>query len=198
MTAKGDAMKLTVKQKELYEAITQKLRRETALAFISLGYTNQVEAYLNACKTMNRQPSKNPITSASEILNYPNVLAFIDSCKEVNAIEANVSAKYVLDRLIEIDKLDVVDILDNTGNVKAIRDWPKSWRTSISGLDVQDMMQGDTMSVIKKIKWPDKLRNIELLGKHVDIKAFEGDAKGENDDKPIVINFIDAVKPSDD
>lgn len=191
-------MNLTAKQKELYDDITQKLRRETALAFIALGYTNQVEAYLNACKKMNRAPSKNPITSASEILNYPNVLAFIDSCKEANAIEANISAKYVLDRLVEIDKLDVVDILNPDGSMKAIRDWPKSWRTSISGLDVQEMLGEDITSVVKKIKWPDKLRNIELLGKHVDIKAFEGEPKSDDADKPIIINFIDAVKSSND
>lgn len=188
---------LTDKQKELFEAITQQLRRETALAFISLGYTNQVEAYLKACKIMKRTPSKNPVTSASEILNYPNVLAFIASCKEYNAIEANVSAKYVLDRLVEIDKLDVIDILDSTGNIKAIKDWPKSWRTSISGLDVQDMLSGDTETVIKKIKWPDKLKNIELLGRHVSIKAWDKEeVKPPSGD--IVINFVDAVKPDED
>lgn len=188
---------LTDKQRELFEAINQKLRRETALAFIALGYTNQVEAYLNACKSMGRKPSKNPITSASEILNYPNVLEFIASCKEVNAIQANISAKYVLDRLLEIDRLDVIDILDNSGNMKAIRDWPKEWRTSISGLDIQDMMQADTASVIQKIKWPDKLKNIELLGRHVSVKAWD---KEEAKEAPqdIIINFVDAVKPDED
>lgn len=167
------AKPLTKEQKELLKAITQELRRETALAFISLGYTNQTQAYLNACKSIKKTPSKNPHTSASEILNYPNVLAFIDSVKLVTAEEANIDAKYVLKRLIEIDTLDVVDILDDTGCMKAIRDWPKSWRTSISGLDIQEMLGDDITSVIKKIKWPDKLRNLELLGKHVDIKAWE-------------------------
>ncbi len=134
----------------------------------------------------------------SENLSKPLVAERIQALKAERSAEAKLDALYVLNRLYEIDRLDVIDILDASGNMKAIRDWPKSWRTSISGLDVQDMMQGDTMSIIKKIKWPDKLRNIELLGKHVDIKAFEGEAKGENDDKPIIINFIDAVKPTND
>lgn len=178
-------------QKELLKAIPQELRRETALAFIALGYTNQTQAYLNACESMGRKPSKNPHTSASEILNYPNILEFIDSVKRVNAEEANINAKYVLKRLIEIDELDVIDILDNTGNMKAIRDWPKAWRTSISGLDVQDMMSGDTESVIKKIKWPDKLRNLELLGKHVDIKAWDGE--NSSNEQPIQKIEIEVV-----
>jgi phage terminase small subunit len=91
-----------------------------------------------------------------------------------------VNAKYVLNRLVEIDSLDVVDILDNTGAMKAIKDWPKSWRTSISGLDIQEMLGDDIMTVVKKIKWPDKLRNLELLGKHVDIKAWDGEQSGDN------------------
>ena len=187
---------LTKEQKDLFEAITQKLRRETALCFIELGYTNQVQAYLNACKKMGKEPSKNPITSASEILNYPNVLEFIASCKQYNAIEANISAKYVLDRLVEIDKLDVIDIVDNSGNMKPVKDWPKAWRTSISGLDVQDMMSGDTESVIRKIKWPDKVRNLELIGRHVTIKAWDKEEAAEPTGD-ITINFIDATKPDE-
>ena len=54
-----------------------------------------------------------------------------------------VDAKYVLKRLVEIDELDVVDILDDSGCILAIKDWPKSWRTSITGLDVQEMMGDD-------------------------------------------------------
>lgn len=183
------AKPLTENQKELLKAIPQELRRETALAFISLGYTNKTQAYLNACESMGKEPSKNPHTSASEILSYPNTLEFIDSCKEVNAKEANISAKYVLDRLIEIDRLDVIDILDDSGNMKAIREWPKAWRTSISGVDIQALMQEETSAVIQKIKWPDKLRNIELLGRHVNIKAWE-DSPQQGDTMADAINKL--------
>ena len=27
--------------------------------------------------------------------------------------------------------------------------------------------------MLKKIKWPDKLKNLELLGKHVNVQAFK-------------------------
>lgn len=83
-----------------------------------------------------------------------------------------INADYVLKRLVEIDQLDVVDILDNTGNFKPVLDWPKEWRQTLSGMDVQEMMSGDIESVIRKIKWPDKLKNLELLGKHVNVNAF--------------------------
>lgn len=91
---------------------------------------------------------------------------------EKRAKRTQIGADYVLNRLAQIDQLDVADILDNTGNFKPVLEWPKVWRQTVSGLDIQEIMSGDTESVIRKIKWPDKLRNLELLGKHVDIGAF--------------------------
>ena len=109
----------------------------------------------------------------SENLIKPDIADRIRILFDQRAAKVEVNAEYVLNRLVEIDTLDVIDILDNTGNIKAIKDWPKAWRISISGLDVQDMMSGDTESIMKKIKWPDKLRNLELLGKHVTVKAWD-------------------------
>jgi phage terminase small subunit len=90
------AKPLTAKQQSLLKAITQELRRETAIAFIALGYTNKTQAYISACESMGKKPSKNPHTSASEILSYPNVLEFINSVKLSIAEEAKIDAAYVL------------------------------------------------------------------------------------------------------
>jgi len=129
-----------------------------------------------------------------ENLTKPNIQERISELKANRSNSIALDAKYVLNRLIEIDSLDVLDILDNTGNVRAIKDWPKAWRISISGLDVQDMMSGDTESIIKKIKWPDKLRNLELLGKHVDIKAWDGEQTKDN--SPIQKVQIEVISAS--
>tara|TARA_R110000772_G_scaffold128672_1_gene236375 strand:+ start:222 stop:734 length:513 start_codon:yes stop_codon:yes gene_type:complete len=129
-----------------------------------------------------------------ENLTKPNIQERIAELKANRSDSIALDAKYVLNRLIEIDSLDVLDILDNTGNVRAIKDWPKAWRISISGLDVQDMMSGDTESIIKKIKWPDKLRNLELLGKHVDIKAWDGEQTKDN--SPIQKVQIEVISAS--
>jgi phage terminase small subunit len=40
-------------------------------------------------------------------------------------------------------------------------------------IDRQADKDGDgAASILKKIKWPDKVRNLELLGKHTDVQAF--------------------------
>lgn len=92
----------------------------------------------------------------------------------------DVDADYVLKRLFEIDQMDVLDILLANGELKPIKDWPKVWRTTLSGMDVTEMA-GDAAGLLKKIKWPDKVKNLELLGKHVAVQAFREQVKTEHD-----------------
>ena len=124
-----------------------------------------------------------------ENLAKPNIQSRIQELKAERVKSIAIDAKYVLKRLVEIDSLDVMDILDDSGSMLAIKEWPKSWRTSISGIDIQEMMGDDISTVIKKIKWPDKLRNLELLGKHVDIKAWE-ESQQQGDDMARAINKL--------
>ena len=109
---------------------------------------------------------------AYELLKKPEIQAFVLQSKAERVEEVKVDANYVLKRLIEIDEMDVADILDDGGDFLPIRSWPKVWRTTLSGLDIAIINSGDTESIIKKIKWPDKVKNLELLGKHIGVGAF--------------------------
>lgn len=122
-----------------------------------------------------------------ENLTKPNIQKAISALKEKRLEENKVDANYVLKRLIEIDEMDVCDILDSTGNFKSIVEWPKCWRRTISGLDIQEIMNGEVETVMRKIKWPDKVKNLELLGKHIDVQAFKEQHKVEGE--------IDMVSP---
>lgn len=110
---------------------------------------------------------------ASELLARVDITARVDELKLERLERTKVDADYVLNRLVQIDEMDIIDILDNDGNPKPIRNWPQAWRRTISGIDVQELMQGDVLSVIKKIKWPDKVKNLELIGKHIEVQAFK-------------------------
>ena len=73
--------------------------------------------------------------------------------------------------------MDFADILNDDGSLKFVRDWPKTWRTLISGFDITEMYRSKdddsaAVSILKKIKWPDKIRNLELLGKCASVQAF--------------------------
>lgn len=105
-----------------------------------------------------------------------------------------IDADYVLKRLTEIDQMDVLDILTDVGDLKPVKYWPKVWRTSLSGLDVMAMAgEGDTAGLLKKIKWPDKVKNLELLGKHVDVQAFKEQTKVEHGFEEEVSDLMKAL-----
>ena len=122
---------------------------------------------------------------ASRLLANVNVQNFVAELKASRIEQTGIDAAYVLRRLVEIDQMDATDILDDEGGLLPISAWPKVWRTSLSGLDLNRLrMAGkndkeDIETTIQKIKWPDKVKNLELLGKHVDVQAFKENIKTE-------------------
>ena len=135
-----------------------------------------------------------------ENMTKPDLQSRIQEALSERQKEAKYDAAMVLSRHIEIDQMDIADILKDDGSLKPISQWPKVWRTSISGLDIVELMsRGDDRdaleSWVKKIKWPDKLKNLELLGKHVDVRAY-GEKKPDDDEElpPDVIEIHDMRK----
>lgn len=130
---------------------------------------NATQAAIRAgysAKTANR--------TAHENMTKPEIQARLAELMKERNQKAQISSEYVLNRLVEIDQLDVLDILNDEGDMKPVKEWPKSWRTTLSGLDIIAMgSDQDTTTLVKKIKWPDKLKNLELLGKHIDVQAFK-------------------------
>ncbi len=110
---------------------------------------------------------------ASRLLANVNVQKFVAELKSARVEQTGIDAAYVLRRLVEIDQMDVLDILLQNGELKPIKDWPKVWRTTLSGMDVVEMVSADSAALLKKIKWPDKVKNLELIGKHVSVQAFK-------------------------
>ncbi|WP_145569308.1 terminase small subunit [Yersinia mollaretii] len=108
---------------------------------------------------------------AAQLLSKLDIQNIIAELKAQRNDLVGINAAYVLNRLVEIDQMDVLDILLPNGELKPIKDWPKTWRTTLSGMDVTEM-SGDAPGLLKKIKWPDKVKNLELLGKHISVQAF--------------------------
>lgn len=122
---------------------------------------------------------------ASENLSKPLIQERIDTLMRARSIRVNVDAQYVLERLYSIDQMDFMDILNDDMSFKSVSQWPKIWRQYISSFDIAEMFEhkGDEkvlVGILKKIKWPDKVKNLELLGKHVSVKAFEKEISVQN------------------
>lgn len=127
--------------------------------------------------------------AAMRMMKDDRIRARIAELMEERNKRLRVSADYVLIRLVEIDQMDVLDILNDDGGMKPIAEWPKVWRTSLSAMDIAtikttqaslqkengeaDLSVEDVEHILKKVKWPDKVKNLELIGKHVDVSAFK-------------------------
>lgn len=133
---------------------------------------NQTQAAINAGFSPNTAAVK-----ASVMMRDERIQKRIAELMEERNKRLRVSADYVLLRLVEIDQMDVLDILNDDGTLKPIREWPKIWRTTLSGFDlsstIMNMDETSIETILKKIKWPDKVKNLELIGKHVDVNAFK-------------------------
>lgn len=115
---------------------------------------------------------------AYQLMQMPEVAEAIRVAMGDRNKRLKVDADYVLQRLTEIDQMDFIDIMEDDGSLKPVRNWPKVWRQYLSGFDLAEMFEGqgkdrDMVGILKKIKWPDKVRNLELLGKHVNVNAFK-------------------------
>lgn len=119
-------------------------------------------------------------SQANRMLTNVDIEKRIQELKSERGERLAIDADYVLQRLVEIDQMDVADILLSNGEIKPIKDWPKVWRITLSGIDVTEMA-GDAAGLLKKIKWPDKVKNLELLGKHISVQAFREQVKSEHD-----------------
>jgi phage terminase small subunit len=118
--------------------------------------------------------------TASENLSKPDIQNRIADLKSQRNEQVNIDASYVLRRLVEIDQMDMLDIVRDDLSLKPVTDWPASWRRYISGFDLAEMFEytgedggKELAGILKKIKWPDKVKNLELLGKHISVQAFK-------------------------
>lgn len=133
---------------------------------------------------------------ASRLLSNVMVQARIAELKSDRNEQIGIDAAYVLRRLVEIDQMDVLDIVRDDLSLKPVTEWPPVWRRYISGFDVAEMFEyggedggKELAGILKKIKWPDKVKNLELLGKHVDVQAFKESIKTEQSGTLQVVSY---------
>ena len=120
---------------------------------------------------------KHAATTAYKLLRDPRCAAYLEKLKAERSKRLQVDSDYVLQRLYDMDQMDIIDILNDDMTLKPLSTWPKVWRQALNGFELAELFEGQgdvraMMGVLKKIKWVDRLRNLELLGKHVEVGAF--------------------------
>jgi phage terminase small subunit len=126
--------------------------------------------------------AKTAYSIGERLLRNVEILKILQELKKERHERTKINADYVLQRLAQIDEMDVADILNDDGSLRPVKEWPKVWRQYISGFEISEMFDGrgderHMVGLLKKIKWPDKLKNLELLGKHSHVGAFSEQIK---------------------
>lgn len=110
-------------------------------------------------------------SQGSRLLTNVDIQNAIQEAKAERQERTKIDADYVLRRLVEIDQMDVLDIMDDQMKIRPVNEWPKAWRQYVTNLENLELSDGE--GCFKKIKWPDKIKNLELIGKHVSVGAFK-------------------------
>ena len=84
------------------------------------------------------------------------------------AEKTTVDAAWLLDRLAEEANADVADLFGPDGTLRPVTEWPAIWRKGlVSGMDV------DEFGRVVKVRLSDRIKRLELIGKHVSVQAFK-------------------------
>ncbi len=84
----------------------------------------------------------------------------------------------VVAETLALVQFDIRDLYDDQGNIKNIRDMPRDVARSLSSIEVEELFSGSAedrqvVGTTKKIKLIDRLKSIEMLGRHTDVQAWK-------------------------
>ncbi len=105
----------------------------------------------------------------------PGLGAAVAEAQQARSERTKIDADWVLTRLADEADADLADLYDENGGLKPIAEWPLVWRQGlVAGLDVDEEFNkdGEKLGQVTKIKLSDRIKRIELIGRHVDVQAF--------------------------
>lgn len=109
-----------------------------------------------------------------ELLSFPEVRARIAELEKEQVQRVKVEADRLLLELLRIATSDVGEMYDREGKLLPLHEMPEGARRAIGGVETEEKVVGDgedgedlaTAVRVKKVKLIDKVRALELLGKH--------------------------------
>lgn len=109
-----------------------------------------------------------------ELLTKPAVASAVAAAQAVRAERTKIDADWVLARLAAEADADIADLYTPDGSLLPVHDWPEIWRKGlVAGIDVEEIREeGVTVGTVRKLKLSDRIKRIELIGKHVNVQAF--------------------------
>ena len=106
---------------------------------------------------------------ASENLSKPDIQLAIQEARAALQTRTQITQDMVIKELAKLGFFDIRKLFDKDGKPLAISRLDDDTAAALVGLDVQDVADsdGNYIGSLKKYKMADKIRALELLGKHL-------------------------------
>jgi len=113
----------------------------------------------------------------SENLKKPEIAAELERLRNERSTKTRIDAAWLLERLSQEATADIGDLYNEDGSIKPMSEWPLIWRQGlVAGIKHQELRDDEgnrTGEFIIDVKLSDRIRRLELIGKHIGVKAFE-------------------------
>ena len=109
------------------------------------------------------------------LLDDVEVASLIDQLKSERSESTGINAAWVLNRLRAEADADMADLYGTDGELLPIADWPLIWRTGLMvGIETEEIeVEGVKVGIVRKVKQSDRIKRLELIGRHVGVQAFK-------------------------
>lgn len=127
----------------------------------------------------------------SRLIKHDKVNRLILLIKKQMAYDIQIDAEWVLRELVMQATADRTAMYDEEGNMLPMSKWPESVRRSITGLDTDEIFGagGVFEGQAKRVRTTDKLKALELIGRHAGVQAFSDSLRLEAGD-----SLVDALQ----
>ncbi|PRD42068.1 terminase small subunit [Phyllobacterium phragmitis] len=121
---------------------------------------------------------KRASVEAAELLKDPQVAALIEQLKAERIKRVEADSDMVLRDLLEYRDADIRQIYNENDTLKPIHEWPAFFtRLGVVSIKTREEFQTvdderELVGYVKEVKWENKTRIIELIGKHITVNAF--------------------------
>jgi len=108
------------------------------------------------------------------LLGDVGVQAAIAEAQAKRAERTQIDADWVLKRLAAMADADLADLHNSDGTLRPVADWPEVWRRGlVAGIEADEStVGGEKIVTTRKVKLADRLKAIELIGRHVAVGAW--------------------------
>ena len=150
--------------------LTPKQQRFVEEYLVDLNATQAAVRAGYSAKTADQQGSR--------LLANVKVSDAVAAAQAARSQRTKIDADWVLRTLAEEKAADLADLFDEAGNVLPVREWPVVFRRGVVvGIESFEEYAGrgdDRVAVgmVRKIKLADRVKHLELIGRHVDVQAF--------------------------